>query len=150
MATKRADRVLTLRITVVDPPPDVEFQVQHGRDDLTAPVRVSRGAIVFEFPIRIGARPTGEPNFLGPYAQGPTDGRFVYVNSGTLAGQSDSSWTRRAKIPLTSIDWLLIEHAGTHGGVLEVSFKGTGRDGGPTCASVKLPDGAWRVAPVAV
>jgi Family of unknown function (DUF5990) len=145
MATKTAEQVLTLRITVIDPPADVEFQVQHGRDELTAPVRVTNEAIVFEFPVRVGTRPTGEPNFLGPYAQGPTDGRFVYVNSGTLAGQSDSCWTRRAKVSLTSIGWPLIERARRQSGVLEVSFKGTGRDGGPTCASVKDTSG-WRVA----
>ena len=146
MATTIAEQVLTLRITVVDPPADVEFQVQHGRHELTAPVRVTAGAIVFEFPVRVGARPNGEPNFLGPYAQGPPDGRFVYVNSGTLAGQSDSCWTRRAKVPLTPIGWPLIDRARQQRGVLEVSFKGTGRDGGPTCASVKLEASAWRVA----
>jgi len=48
------------------------------------------------------------PNFLGPFVQGPRGGRFVYVNSGTLAGQADSCWTRRAKVGLKEISWDLV------------------------------------------
>ncbi len=49
-------------------------------------------------PARAGGsrRADGLPNFLGPFVQGPPVGLFVYVNSGTLAGQSDSCWTRRS------------------------------------------------------
>lgn len=100
--------------------------------------------MTFEFAVRVGKRSGGEPNFLGPFAQGPPAGRFVYINSGTLAGQSDSGWTRRAKVPLTAITWSLIERAQATGGVLETSIAGTGGDGGPACGTVPLRS-AWRV-----
>jgi hypothetical protein len=141
-----ADAELTLRIRVTNPPADVDFLVQRGRDELTAAVRATPAQFVFEVPVRVRRQPNGQPNFLGPYAQGPSASRFVYVNSGTLAGQSESCWSRRAKLPLTAITWPLVEQALRSSGVLEVEFTGTGRDGGPTCASVKLSADAWRVA----
>ena len=134
-----------MRIRVLNPPPDVDFLVQRGRDDLTAPVEATPTGLVFEFPVRVGKQPGGEPNFLGPYAQGPASARFVYVNSGTYAGQSQSCWSRRAKVPLTAITWSLISAALGTGRAIEVAFNGTGRDGGPTCATVKLDEGAWRL-----
>ncbi len=87
MGRGSVERELTLRIRVVNPPAGVDFLVQRGRDDLTAPVTASRSALLFEFPVRVGAQPNGAPNFLGPFAQGPPSARFVYVNSGTYAGQ---------------------------------------------------------------
>ena len=137
---------LTLRIRVLNPPAGVDFLVQHGKDDLTAPAKATRTALLFEFPVRVGTQPNGAPNFLGPYAQGPPSSRFVYINSGTYAGQSESCWSRRAKVPLTSITWSVIEEARRTGRAIEVEFTGTGRDGGPTCATVKLGDHGWHVA----
>jgi hypothetical protein len=89
------DNNLRLRITVVSPPPGVRFQLQRGKLELEPAVPTSKTAMTFEFDVRVGKRPTGDPNFLGPFVQGPPAGRFVYVNSGTLAGQADSCWTRR-------------------------------------------------------
>jgi hypothetical protein len=71
----------------------------------------------------------------------------VYVNSGTLAGQVDSRWTRRAKIHLEGISWELIERAlASPGTVLEARIAGMARDGGPACATVPLLDGGWRIS----
>jgi len=134
---------LRLRINVVNPPEGVRFQVQRGRSDLVPPTHQSRKALRFDFSVRVGKRPGGEPNFLGPFTQGPPDGRFVYVSSGTLAGQPDSCWTRRAKIPLTSIAWTLIEQARKSDAVVETDMPGSGRDGSPTCATVKGV--SWRL-----
>lgn len=101
----------------------------------------------FEFPVRIGNPDTPEPpNFLGDYVQGPRGGRFVYVNSGKLAGQEDSCWERRAKISLEGIARTQVETLlANPGRILEASFAGTARDGSPVCASVHLLDSGWRV-----
>jgi hypothetical protein len=139
-----ADSELRLRIAVLDPPPGVTFQLQRAARDLEPAVRGTRSSITFEFPVRVGKRPGGEPNFLGPFAQGLPAGRFVYVNSGTLAGQSDSDWTRRAKVPLTTITWALVQRVRATGAVLETSIAGTAGDGGPACGTVALR-AAWRV-----
>ena len=77
---------------------------------------------------------------------GPTGGRFIYINSGTYAGHSDSCWSRRAKVPLSGITWELIEEALTKSGVLlEARIAGTAKDGGPACATVQLLEDGWSV-----
>ena len=134
---------LRLRITVVNPPPGVMFRMQEGRSGLVAPVRSWPGGQVFEFTVRVGRQRGGAPNFLGPFTQGPPVSRFVYVNSGTCAGQTDSCWSRRAKVPLTSIERTIIERALADDRWIETEFEGTGPDGGPTCATVRLVGGWW-------
>ena len=138
-----ADDELTLRILVRHPPAGVRFQVQRGRSDLVPPLRASSDELCFECRVRVGER-DGSPNFLGPFAQGPPDARFVYVNSGTLAEQPESCWTRRAKVPLGGITWPMIQAARRQRACIETDMPGTGADGGPTCASVKGIQ--WRVA----
>jgi hypothetical protein len=49
-------------------------------------------------------------------------------------------------VPLTGIDASLIDQAArSSGSVIEVQIAGTGRDGGPACATVPLLEG-WRIA----
>jgi hypothetical protein len=138
-----------LRVVVVRPPHDVWFAVQRGKAELVEPALRTDDETSFELTVRVGdGRPDGLPNFLGPFTHGPPAGRFVYVTSGTLAGQRDSCWTRRAKVHLSGITWEMIEAvlAGA-AEVLEARFLGAARDGGPACATVPLLDGGWRVAP---
>ena len=141
--TTEAD--LTLRIVVTNPPRDVRFQVQRGAKELEPPVNATASALVFEIPVRVGKRPDGKPNFLGPFTQGPPAARFIYVNSGTLAAQSDSCWSRRAKIPLGAITWTLIDRAKRESAPVEIEVGGTGRDGGPSCGTIRFPESAWRL-----
>lgn len=140
------NRMIRLRVIVVDPPPGVAFQMQRGRFDLLAPSLNRDGVISFNISLRLGTTLTdGRPNFLGEFAHGTPHDRFLYVNSGSRAGQPDSCWDRRAKVKLSSIDNALIERvlADTRGVVLEARFLGTARDGGPSCATVPLLDGGW-------
>lgn len=143
-----AEHELSLRVTVVRPPRGVRLCLQSGRIDWVAPTLSNGEAVSFDFAVRV--RDTGDanpPRFLGPFTQGPPGARFVYVCSGTLAGQSDSCWTRRAKVPLTGITWPLIQQAAKAPPArLEARFDGTAKDGGPTCATVRLADGGWRLA----
>lgn len=139
------DQEVSLRIIVRNPPAGVRFAVQEGKYELLDPRTASAHELVFEFPIRArNDRPDGSPNFLGPFAQGPVDGRFVYVNSGTLAAEPASQWTRRAKIHLAGITWTMIRKA-AKGGFIEAAFAGTGRDGGPACATVPLLGDGWKL-----
>src|SRR5436309_2402048 len=83
-------RDLVLRVVVVAPPRGVRFAMQRGRAELLAPARETESEISFDLTVRVGDnRPDGLPNFLGPLAQGPPAGRFLYVTSGTLAAQPD-------------------------------------------------------------
>ncbi len=137
---------LRLRLVVIDPPAGVAFAMQRGRDELVPPTGNESGSLLFDFDLRIG-KPLadGRPNFLGPFAHGTPSARFVYVNSGTSAGQTDSCWTRRAKIMLAGIDQALLSRALRSDGRLEAHMRGTGKDGGPACASVQLLDGGWKL-----
>jgi hypothetical protein len=145
VARAAAQPTLRLRLVVVEPPPGVTIRVQQGRCDLLSPVRANADQAVFEFDVRVGTRPDGAPNFLGDFAQGPPAGRFVYLNAGVLAGQTDSCWQRRAKIPLMSITRQQVEDAFDRRRPLESRIQGRDRKGGPVCGSVPLLD-AWRVA----
>lgn len=142
------ERELPLRITLVHPPRDVVFCLQRGRTEIVSPVRATGEDLSFDLTVRVrDGRPDGLPNFLGPFTQGPPAGRFVYVNSGTSAGDVASRWTRRAKIQLSGITWPLIEEAlAAPDAVLEARIAGTSRDGGPACATVPLLEGGWRIA----
>jgi uncharacterized protein YdhG (YjbR/CyaY superfamily) len=148
VTTKRIPKVdVPLRLVVLDPPPGVTFAVQHGRDELARPSAETPEATTFLLSVFASGSRSEPPRLTGPFAQGPPAGRFVYVCSGTLAGQAESCWTRRAKVPLTSITWEHVEKAlDDPERVLEAAICGTGRDGGPACASVPLVRQWARVA----
>jgi len=126
-----------IRIRVLGPLKGVAMDVQRGRFELLPPVQKTASELVFEFDIDVDLS-SCSPNFLGVYAQGPKDARFIYVNSGTYAGDPGSAFGRRAKLSLMNITKKQIEGAlASQSARLETSFPGIGRDGGPTCASVK-------------
>ena len=133
---------IPLRIVVIGPLPGVAMKVQRGKDELLPPRTCSAERMVFGFTVSVDMT-EAKPNFLGKYAQGPKDARFVYVNSGTYAGQH-SVWGRRAKISLMAITGEQIQEViSNERRVLTTQFEGVGRDGGPTCASVKGIE--WKV-----
>jgi hypothetical protein len=137
---------LTFRILVLDPPPRAVFWLQRGKTDLVPPTSTSDGQLSFEGTLRVERRPPDLPNFLGPFAQGPPTGRFVYINSRSAGIEAARAWTRRAKVHLSGISWELIEEALSSGSVLEARIAGTGKGGGPACATVPLLDGGWKVS----
>ena len=136
---------LTLRIVLEKPPKGVDFGVQKGRGSEYETVQKQRSKgndLVFAFTVGVKAgSKTAAPILFGPFVQGPADQRFVYLDIGTYAGQADSCWSRRSKIPLSGITMAMIE---THS-VLEARVPGTGKDGGPNCATVK-PFSGWKPA----
>jgi len=140
-------RSLPLRITLVKPLGGVPLCLQQGKDDLVPPSFDSGEQVSFDFTVNIANdRTDGPPNLRGKSVQGPPAGRFVYINSGTYAGQADSCWSRRAKLPLAGITWELIEQVlSESGAMLEARIAGTAADGGPACATVQLLEGGWRI-----
>ena len=132
---------LPLRIVLVAPPAGVDFGVQDGKgsDYKTIQKQRSKGAdLSFELKVMVkDNRDDGIPNFLGSLAQGPAFGRFIYIDVGRHAGQADSEWDRRIKVPLSGVSWEMIEKASADPkAILEARLPGTGRDGGPSCATV--------------
>ncbi len=137
---------LRVRIVVLAPLPGVRLAVQSGRDGLIPPTTNDLEQAVFQFSLLASENGAERPRIAGEVAQGPPKLRFVYVNAGTLAGQFDSCWSRRAKVPVTGISW---EHVraleADPASVLEASVSGRSRDGGPSCGSIPLAVG-WHVS----
>ena len=138
-----------LRIVLVAPPAGVDFGIQEGKGSDYKTIQKQRSKdtdLAFGFTVTVkDNRDDGLPNFLGPLTQGPMTGRFIYIDIGKMAGQSDCRWERRIKAPLVGITWDMIEKAFRDPKlVLEARLPGTGRDGGPSCATVKPPEG-WHV-----
>jgi len=142
-----ADTV-TLRVIIEGPVPGVALAMQRGRDSIVPPVRITPEAVTLEVSGEIRARPDGTLALYGPDVHGPPAARFLYVTVGVRAGQHDSPWNRRAKIPLTGIpDDVLNAVRVRTGLVLEARIAGRARDGGPACATVPILGGGWQVMP---
>lgn len=139
---------LPLRLVLVAPPVGVDFGIQHGKGSKYSTILTQRSQgtdLVFEFSIEVKDKVgKASPNFLGPLTHGPVSGRFVYIDIGKYAGQSDSCWERRIKVPLGEITWELIQKTTANRKlILEAQLPGTGKDGGPSCATVH-PMGGWK------
>jgi hypothetical protein len=140
---------LAFRIILQKPPDGVDFAVQKGKGNNYETVQTQRSGssdLCFEFTARAvpGAK-TADPNLLGPFVQGPAGARFVYLDIGAAAGQIDSNWSRRLKIPLIGItDEITKRVENDPNLILETQVPGTGKDGGPNCATVK-PFAGWKL-----
>jgi hypothetical protein len=131
---KNESTSVTLRIVLEKPTASVDFGLQegHGSDYQIVGKQRSKGSdLEFEFTVTAKTgRDNNLPNFTGPFVQGPADERFVYINIGTYAGQTNTTWSRRLKVPLSGITWDMLRS----GKVLVAHIPGTGKDGGPSCA----------------
>ena len=133
----RADQTeIRMRIVIENPVPGVLHSLQTGDIGVLDPKRSTRGEpLAFDFPIRVAPG----PKFFGDQVrrEGPVR-RFVYVRVGTLAGDHASEWSRRMKIDVHDTPQDLLDRAMAGEGVIELTVNGTGKDGTPACATVKV------------
>ena len=116
------DHELTFRIILENPPPLVDYGLQEGGGrnyEVTQKQRSKSGDLRFEFAARVKEGKDGQPVLLGPFVHGPPRERFVYLDIGTYAGQTDTPWSRRLKIPLRGITWEVVKQASRAGQCLE-------------------------------
>lgn len=141
---------ISIRIILESPPSGVDFAIQKGSGNNYETILKQRSGkedLCFEFKITVKENQAASPDFKGPYVQGPSSERFIYVDIGTAAGQFDSVWTRRLKVPLRDISAETIQQLMTDSSlVLETKVPGTAKDGGPNCATVK-PFPGWHLSP---
>ena len=134
-------REIKLRIVLEHPPKGVDFALQKGRGrahETTQKQRSDGKDLTFEFtPIVKDGVSDPMAALSGAFIQGPRDQRFIYIDIGTLAGQVEAPWSRRLKIPLAGITMKMLRA----GSILEARVPGTGRDGSPSCATVKEFEG---------
>ena len=139
---------IPVRLVLVGPPKGVAFGIQQGRGDGSEAVSVQQsrgGDLIFELSLTLKSADDSPLNLTGPFAQGPKGDRFIYIGVGTFAGQKDSCWSRRIKIPLKGISKTQVrEVLSKPRHALVVRIPGTGRDGTPSCATVKPLDD-WKV-----
>ncbi len=141
-------REISLRLILEKPTAGVDFALQkgRGRSFTTAQKQQSTGGdLKFEFTVTVKPGKNGAPDFAGPYVQGAAGERFFYINIGTYAGQTNTTWSRRLKVPLYLIGWDAIES----GKILAAKIPGMAKDGGPSCAYEwrKRVDPSWRWEP---
>lgn len=140
---------LSLRVILESPPTGVDFGIQKGTGnnyDTILKQRSTKNDLCFEFKISVKESKSSLHNFTGPYVHGPSNERFIYIDIGIAAGQLNSAWTRRLKIPLRDISTETIKQILVDSSlVLETKVPGTGKDGGPNCATVK-PFSGWHLS----
>jgi hypothetical protein len=141
---------VALQIVLVKPTPGVDFGLQKGSGNNYETVQKQRSDskdLSFNFTVNIKGDKTKDdwPKFSGNFVQGPTNGKFIYIDIGSYAGQTHTHWARRLKVPLTGITWKDIEQLiADQNFKLRTTVPGTGKDGGPNCATVKPFDG-WQI-----
>src|SRR5260370_36413376 len=74
---------VTLRIVLQQPPPGVDFGLQKGRGRVYETVQKERSKgedLAFDFAVTVKTSKDGAPDFAGPFVQGPSGERFVYLD----------------------------------------------------------------------
>lgn len=132
---KADQHVIPMRIIVEQPVIGVLHSLQ-AKDEAPLDPKSSQGGepLAFDFAIRVEPG----PKFFGDQVrrEGPVR-RFVYIRIGDLAGDASSPWSRRMKIDIHDIEQDLLDRAADGGGVIETTVIGTGKDGTPSCATVR-------------
>jgi hypothetical protein len=141
--------IINIKIELDSPHTGVSFGLQEGKGKIHHCVQIQQSfgsnlCFTCSIPVKIDGNQI--PNFTGPFSQGPADGRFIYLNVGKAAGQNDSPWVRRMKIPLKDISKETILQLSENPSLtLYTKVPGIGKDGGPNCATIK-PFSGWKVA----
>lgn len=137
---------VTLMVVLQKPTPGVEYGIQKGKGSKyeTVQKQLSETAdLSFEIAVPLKFKESNHVMFTGPFIQGQGNERFIYIDIGTYAGQKNTPWSRRLKIPVKDITKSMIESL-SPAKLLVAKVPGTGKDGGPTCGTIKPFDG-WRV-----
>ncbi len=83
------------------------FGLQDKDDILHLGEATPDGARAFDVTLSLKPQGAGAPVFLGPFAHGPADGRFLYLSWRNLTGE----YAQRLKLPLGAITWADIRAA---------------------------------------
>jgi hypothetical protein len=122
---------------------ELRLGIQEGKDVIDDVPGDSERA-VFRFPLKVTAHKTSaQPNFLGAFAQGKPDERFIYLCWGE---RRDGLWhgVRRAKIHLKYLTWDVIDAALQNDWPLRATIAMTDAKGAPLCASVRAEHIRWQ------
>jgi hypothetical protein len=97
----------------------------------------------FLVPLRVEFKPTGAPDFYGPFVHGTTRERFVYLCWGERYGGQWQGFSR-VKLQLLPIPPALLLQAADNNAPLEVSINMTDEKGKIICATIKEKQILWK------
>ncbi len=139
-------KTIKCRIILENSPVGVAFGLQKGKGNLykTLQMQVGNGGdLIFDCIAEVKDVTDATPDFLGENIYGTPFNRFIYLDIGTSAGQINSVWQRRLKVPLRDISKEMVQKLISDAGfILETRVNGVGKDGTPNCATVK-PFAGW-------
>ena len=139
---------MKFRIILEKTPIGVGFGVQKGKGSQYEIEQFKLGNgqdLSFDCTAQVKKAINNSIDFSGISIQGTTQERFIYINIGTSAGQIGSIWNRRLKVPLRGITEEMVSMASQNElFCLETKVPAIGKDGTPTCATVK-PFAGWSV-----
>ncbi len=115
----------------------VRLGIQKGKEVIDD-VPADTAQVTFTVPLRVERNPdTSSPNFLGPFAHGTPQERFLYLCWGERNGETWDGF-RRAKVHLKHLTWQQVEIALQENQAIEFSFNMTDAKCGPACGSLNL------------
>jgi hypothetical protein len=103
------------------------FGLQDTRDQIHPAATLPDGRLAWDFELRVRPGKDGRPNFLGDFASGGANDRFVYLSWRSIPR---GVWINRVKAPLASIDWPLIDAAQREDRPIVGDLSGRGPGGG--------------------
>lgn len=116
--------------------------IQKGKD-VIQDIDADAPEVTFEVPMRVARNAhTGQPNFMGSYAHGTPDERFIYLCWGEY-GEFGWDGFRRAKLQLNHLTWDTLDKSLESGEPIRVTINMTDGKGGPLCATIKADKVQW-------
>ena len=107
----------------------------------------SAGATRIEFRAVLRARRNtdGSTNFLGAFAHGPRNERFIYLIWAIVQGKQLVRMVGRVKLHLNHIKWTSVEKAASRKKLIRVTLALTNAKGKPVMASVRPDVAKWEL-----
>ena len=146
------DRVLQLKIQLVEPPLKHAFCLQRGKGakaerlDYIEVLEGDGQPVEFDLEVTVRkAKNQPDPDFFGAFVQGSAGARFFYICVGNVIDARDPEWSGRVKVPLTGIDWSIVDRATIPGRILFATYQASRPDGQPVYASVQLLGNGWTI-----
>ena len=142
----QSEYLLSLRIELVDSPPGHAFCLQRGKASKSEQLDYVESVgdlIAFDLSVTVRKANSGpEPDFFGPFVQGPPGQRFFYLCAGHVVEGDNPRWFGRVKVPLRGIDWAAVQSAAEAAG-LAARYQASRPDGRAALATVGLMGEGW-------
>jgi Family of unknown function (DUF5990) len=118
--------------------------IQHDKEIIEA-APADRSRIVFRPAFRVRKHSDGSANFLGPFAHGPRDERFIYLNWVIVRNEVIVEQIGRIKLHLSEIEFKDVKRAVARKQPIKVALELTSEKNKPVFASVRADKAEWEM-----